>query len=78
MALNSYLSINTLNVNGPNGPNAPIKKHKVSEWIHLYAPYKKLILDMQIEREEMEKNLSCKWISKESWSSNTCIGQTRL
>jgi len=59
MALNSYLSINTLNVNGPNGPNAPIKKHKVSEWIkkqnktkqnktHVYAVYNGVILDLKI------------------------------
>ena len=38
MALNSYLSVITLNV---NGLNAPFKRHRVSEWIkgktHLYA-----------------------------------------
>ena len=47
MALNSYLSIVTLNV---NGLNAPVKRHRVSEWIkknktHQYAVYKKIILD---------------------------------
>ena len=48
MALNSYLSIVTLNV---NGLNAPIKRHRVSEWkqktkrTHQYAVYRKLILD---------------------------------
>ena len=45
MALNSYLSIVTLNV---NGINAPIERYRVSEWIkkpHQYAAYKKLILD---------------------------------
>ena len=46
MALNSYLSIITLNV---NGLNAPIKRHRVSEWIknktHPYAAYKRLMLD---------------------------------
>ena len=49
MALNSYISIITLNA---NGLNAPIKKHKVSEWIkiqeHQYAVYKRLILDSKI------------------------------
>ena len=30
MALNSHLSIGTLNV---NGPNAPIKRHRVPDWI---------------------------------------------
>ena len=48
MALNSCLSIVTLNV---NGLNAPIKRHRVSEWkknkTHQYAAYKKLMLDPQ-------------------------------
>ena len=35
MALNSYLSILTLNV---NGLNAPIKRHRVSEWIKKQNP----------------------------------------
>ena len=35
MALNSYLSIVTLNV---NGLNAPIKRHRVSEWIKKQDP----------------------------------------
>ena len=30
MALNSYLSVFTLNV---NGLNAPVKRHRVTEWI---------------------------------------------
>ena len=56
MTLNPYLSIITLNL---NGPNAPIKRHRVSEWInnnninnkenkiHLYAVYKILTLDLR-------------------------------
>ena len=35
MALNSYLSIVTLNV---NGLNAPTKRHRVSEWIKKQDP----------------------------------------
>lgn len=35
MALNSYLSIVTLNV---NGLNAPVKRHRVSEWIKKQNP----------------------------------------
>ena len=54
-ALNTYLSIITLDV---NGLNASIKKHRVSEWrtntqtnkqknkTHVYASNKKLILDL--------------------------------
>ena len=49
MALNSYLSIIILNV---NGLNAPIKRHRVSEWIkkkktYLYAAYKRFMLDLK-------------------------------
>ena len=35
MALNTYLSIVTLNV---NGLNAPVKRHRVSEWIKKTKP----------------------------------------
>ena len=48
MTLNSYLSIVTLNVNGLNDP---IKRRRVSDWIknktHLFAVYKRLILDLR-------------------------------
>ena len=45
MALSTYLSIITLNV---NGLNAPIKRHSMADWIkknniHLYAVFKWLI-----------------------------------
>ena len=43
MAISTYLSIITLNV---NGLNAPIKRHRIIEWIksktHLCAAYKKV------------------------------------
>ena len=42
MAMNNYLSILTLNV---NGLNAPIKRCRIAEWIenmtHTYAAYKR-------------------------------------
>ena len=39
MAMNNYLSIITLNI---NGLNAPIKRHRIAEWIrkhdqHMYC-----------------------------------------
>ena len=37
MAINSYLSILTLNV---NGLNAPIKRHRVTEWMRKQDPSK--------------------------------------
>ena len=47
MALSSYLSIVTLNV---NGLTAPSKRHRVSDWIKEQDPsicYKRLILDLK-------------------------------
>ena len=35
MAINSYLSVATLNV---NGLNAPIKRHRVTEWVRKQDP----------------------------------------
>ena len=32
----------------------------------------------QTESEGMEKDIACKWKSKESWSSNSHIRQNRL
>ena len=36
MAMNNYLSIITLNV---NGLNAPIKRHRIAEWIRKHEPH---------------------------------------
>ena len=35
MAMNNYISIITLNV---NGLNAPIKRHRIAEWIRKHDP----------------------------------------
>ena len=57
MTLNSYLSIITLNV---NGINAPSKRHRVLERIkrknkktktHLFAAYRRLVLDLRSSSE---------------------------
>ena len=46
MAIRTYISIITLNV---NGLNAPTKRHRLAEWIqnktHIYAVYKRPTLD---------------------------------
>ena len=36
MAMNKYLSIMTLNI---NGLNAPIKRNKIAEWMRKYDPH---------------------------------------
>ena len=84
MAINTYLSIITLNV---NGLNAPIKRHRIAEWIgkqELYV-YMMSTTDTiqsgrhtQTERKGMEKDISCKWKSKKNWGSNTYIWLNRL
>ena len=49
MAIGTYISIITLNV---NGLNAPTKRHRLAEWLqnktHIYAVYKKLNSDLKI------------------------------
>ena len=45
---------------------------------HIYAVYKRPTSDLgtlQTESEGMEKDIPCKWKSKESWSRNTHIRQ---
>ena len=63
MAINAYLSIITLNV---NGLNAPIKRHRVADWIKKEtfnlpstrnSPQGKG--HIQIEREGVGKDISC-------------------
>ena len=49
MAMGTYISIITLNV---NGLNAPTKRHRLAEWIkknktHIYAVYKKSTSDLK-------------------------------
>ena len=48
MAIGTYMSIITLNV---NGLNAPTKRHRLAQWIqkqdHIYAVYKKPTSDIK-------------------------------
>ena len=81
MAIGTYMSIITLNV---NRLNAPTKGHRLAEWIqkqdHIYAVYKKPTSDLKthIDRKwEDGKIYTMKWEAKESWSSNPHIRQNR-
>ena len=49
MAINTYLSIITLNV---NDLNAPTKRHRVAKWIRKQDPY----LWLKIESKSMKKD----------------------
>ena len=83
MAMNKYLSIITLNI---NGLNAPIKRHRVAEWIRNLDPAHLLPTKdppqnkrpTQTEREGLETNIPSKWTGKKSWGSNTHVRENRL
>ena len=72
MAIRTYISIVTLNV---NGLNAPTIRHRLAEWIQnktcIFAVYKRPTSDLgtHTESEAVEKCIPCKRKSKESWSS---------
>ena len=81
MAIGTYISIITLNV---NGLSTPTKRHRLAEWIPKIRPvYMLSKRDLpqtqghkQTESKGMEKDISCKWKSKESWSNNNHIKKT--
>ena len=62
------------------------KRHRPAEWIQKTRPIYMLSTrdplqtqgDIQTETEGMEKDIQCKWKSKENWSSNSHIRQNRL
>ena len=77
MAMNTHLSVITLNV---TGLNVPINRHRMANWIKK----KKTPIcclkethfrtkDTQAESDNMEKifRISYEWKRQESWSSNT-------
>ena len=77
MAIGTYISIITLNVNGLNAPN---KRHRLAEWIQIQDPHICYLQetpfrsqDIQTESERIEKYIPCKWEAKESWTSNPHI-----
>ena len=76
MAMGSDLSIITLNV---NWLNAPTIKQRLAEWIQKQDPYICCLQETQTkghirtESERLEKDISHKWRTKESRSSNTHI-----
>ena len=74
MVIGTYILIITLNV---NGLNAPTKRHRLLEWIQKQDPYICYLQDTHLRPRDtyklkvrgMEKDIPCKWKSKESWSS---------
>ena len=71
MAVRTYISIITLNV---NGLNATTKRHKITEQIQRQDPYTYCPQEtptseaenIKTESKGIEKGILCKWKSKES------------
>ena len=71
MAMGTYISITTLNV---NGLNAATKRYRLAEWIKKTRPVYMLSKrdplqsqgHIQTESEGMEKDTPCKWKSKKA------------
>ena len=81
MAIGTYISIITLNV---NGLNALTKRQRLAEWTQKQDPYICCLQethfrpqDTQTEGERMETYIPCKWGAKECWSRNPHIRQNR-
>ena len=82
MAIGTYISIITLNV---NGLNALTKRHRLVEWIKKQHPYIGCLQEMHLRSQDTYRlkvrgwkiysNIPCKWEAKESWSSNPHIRQ---
>ena len=52
MAMNNYLSIITLNV---NGLNAPIKRHRIAEWIRKHDPHICCLQETHLRKEDLHR-----------------------
>ena len=81
MAIGTYISIVTLNV---NRLNAPAKRHRLAEWIQKQDSDICCLHETHIRPQDtyrlklrMEKYIPCKWETKESWSNNPHIRQNR-
>ena len=83
MAINNYLSIITLNV---NGLNAPIKRHRIAEWIRKHDPHICRLQETHLRTKDLHRLKVKGWKQifqengqeKKSRGSNTHIRQNRL
>ena len=82
MAIGTYISIITLNV---NGLNVPTKRYRLAEWIQKQDPYIGCLQEIHFRAKdtyglkvrEWKKYILYKWEAKENWSSNLPIWQNR-
>ena len=83
MAMNNYLSIINLNV---NGLNAPIKRRRIAEWIRKHDPYICCLQETHLRTKDLHRLKVKGWKQifqanrqeKKSWGSNTHSRQNRL
>ena len=83
LAMNKYLSIITLNV---NGLNAPIKRHRIAEWISKHDPHICCIQETHLRKEDLHRLKVKGWKQifqangqeKKGGGSKTHIRQNRL
>ena len=83
MAMNKYLSIINLKV---NGLNAPIKRHRIAEWIRKHDPHICCLQETHLRTKDLHRLKVKGWNKyskqmdrkKKSWGSNTPIRQDRL
>ena len=58
MAMNKYLSIITLNV---NGLNAPIKRHRIAEWIRKHDPHICCLQETHLRTNDLQRLKAKGW-----------------
>ena len=84
MAMNNYLSIITLNV---NGLNVPIKRHRIAEWIRKHDPHICCLQETHLKTKDLYRLKVKGWRQifqangqekKKSRGSNTHSRQNRL
>ena len=83
MAINNYLSIITLNI---NGLNAPIKGHRIAEWIRKHGPHICCLQETHLRTKDLHRLKVKGWKQifqgnrqeKKGGTSNTRIRQNRL
>ena len=82
-AMDKYLSIITLNV---NGLNAPIKRHRIVEWIRKHDPHICCLQETHLRTKDLHRLKVKGWKKifqadgqgEKSWGSNIYIRQNRL
>ena len=81
-AMNNYLSIINLSV---NGLNAPIKRHRIAEWIRKHDPHICCLQETHFRTKDLHRLKVKGWkqifkaqTGKKSRGSNTHIRQNRL